>query len=516
MKIVPTIFVGKDAAGEDPVQASKIDELRIVILLVGMPVLPGFATAAVETSHWADARTIIVKTRQSGCEHIGVDEIAAGLSVDLTHALGDSRSVSARLDESTLFPPGQNESKVLVWLRCLPGEKAKLEASVRHATDGESFETIAVDGTIDELLTLRKELEKTLYQLLSVMEEPHPNKVSGASAYREYLLAIGSDANGNHATRLNALEKAIRSSDTFGPLWTQLGATQLRLGEKDFRNASDHFSGAENSLGKALAINPTYPLAIDTLASVYMRTGRTEEAVHLVRQGIVARPSSAALRSRLGYAYRYAGLLDESVIEYRRSAALDPGLANVISVEGQIAKALIYQGRYADALRSYDRIRSLLAEYDRSPDEKTLFYEGLTYFYAGQRPKAVQLFDAAYAAEPDSLWSRFAIAYKYAALDNHEDLVSIAGRLETDDIADGERRYRLAHFYAMAGHQTEAASQLAAALEAGNFNYRYISRDPFLEAVRPTKQYGETMRRMKQRQTAFQDKLNEINGGHSQ
>ena len=485
-------------------------------MLVAMLVLRGFATAAVATFPQADVTTIIVKTRQSGCEHIGGDEIAAGFSVDLTHALGDSRSLSARLDQPALLSAGQNESKILVWLRCLPGDEARLEASVRHATDGESFETIVADGTIDELLTLRKNLENSLYKLISATEEPHPNQVTEPSAYGKYLRAIGSPANGNYAKKVDALETAIRSSDMFGPLWAQLGATQLRLGEADYRNARDHFAAAENSLGKALAINPAYPFTIDALAAVYMRTGRTEEAAQLVQQGIAARPYSAALRSRLGYAYRYAGLLDESVIEYRRSEALDPSLANVISVEGQIAKALIYQGRYADALHPYERIRSLLAEHDRTPDEKTLFYEGLTFYYKGQRPKAVQLFEAAFAAEPDSLWSRFAMAYKYAALDNHEDLVSIARHLETDDIADGERRYRLAHFYAMAGHHTEAASHLAAALEAGNFNYAYISRDPFLEAVRQTNKYDETIRRMKRRQAAFQDKLNEINGGHSQ
>ena len=133
----------------------------------------------------------------------------------------------------------------------------------------------------------------------------------------------------------------------------------------------------------------------------------------------------------------------------------------------------------------------------------------------GQRQKAVQLFGAADAAKPDSLWSRFAIAYKYAALDNHEDLISIAKSIENDNIADGERRYRLAHFYALAGHHGEAVSHLAAALEAGNFNYAYISRDPFLEAIRSTKRYGEIIRRMKERHTAFQESLTENIGGNS-
>lgn len=513
---MPTITTSRDVEREGPVQAYKSSECRIVVLLVAMLVSQGFTSAAVDTSPLAGPGTIIIRTRQTGCEHIGGDAIAAGMTIDLAHALGDSRLLSARQDEPSISSIRQKALNMLVWLSCLPGENANLEAGFQRGADGNLIKTVSLNGAIDDLLTLRKELEKALYKLLSQNEEPHANQVTDGSAYVDYLRAIGGAASDDHLRKINVLKAAIESSEVFAPLWAQLGAAQLKLGEADFRNALVHFAEAETSLGNALEINPTYPLTIDALAAVYMRTGRTEEAAHLVRKAIAARPKSAALRARLGYAYRYAGLLEESVLEYRRSETLNSSLKNVISVEGQIAKAFIYQGHYEDALRSYDRVRSLLADFGQSPDEKALFYEGLTFFYLGQRPKAVQLFDAANAREPDTLWSRFAIAYKYAALDNHEDLISIAKRLENDNIADGERRYRLAHFYALAGHHSEAASHLAAALEAGNFNYTYISRDPFLEAIRSTKKYGEIMRRMNERQSAFQDSLHDINGGYSE
>jgi tetratricopeptide (TPR) repeat protein len=513
---VPTKTTGRDAARKSPVQDYTRGETRIVISLVAMLALPGFAIAAVDRSLWADFDSIIVSTSQTGCEHIGGDAIAAGLSIDLVQALGDSRSLSARQDEPSLISRRKNELQMSVRLYCLPGGKANMWTGIRHAAVGEWLETFSVDGTTDNLLALRKELQRNLYQLLSMAAEPHANQAADASAYRNYLCAIGGAASNDNRSKSEALKTAIETSDMFGPLWAQLGATQLRLGETDYRNAHDHFAAAETSLGNALDINPTYPFTIDVLAAVYMRTGRTEEAANLVRKGIAARPKSAALRSRLGYAYRYAGLLEESVLEYRRSEALDSRLTNVVSVEGQIAKALIYQGRYEDALRSYERIRSLLAENSRSPDEKTLFYEGLTFFYLGQLQRAVQLFDAAYVAKPDTLWSRFAIAYKYAALDNHAELISIAKRLENDNIADGERRYRLAHFYALAGHHDEALRHLDTALESGNFNYTYIGRDPFLESIRSTKMYSEIIQRMKERHTTFQDSLTEIIRGDSE
>jgi tetratricopeptide (TPR) repeat protein len=513
---VPTKTTGRDAARKSPVQDYKRGETRFVISLVAMLALPGLAIAAVDRSPWAEFDTIIVGASQTGCEHIGGDAIAAGISIDLVQALGDSRSLSTRRAGPSLFSRRKNELKMSVQLHCLPEEQANLEASIQNVTAGEQLAAFSLDGTIDDLFAFRRKLQTNLYKLLSMGAELHAEQLPDASAYRNYLRAIDGAANDDNRSKIEVLKTAIKTSDKFGPLWTQLGAAQLRLGEADFRNAEDHFAAAETSLGNALDINPTYPLTSDVLAAVYMRTGRTEEAANLVRKAIAARPRSAALRSRLGYAYRYAGLLEESVLEYRRSEALDSRLTNVVSVEGQIAKALIYQGRYEDALRSYDRVRSLLAEYGRSPDEKTLFYEGLTYFYLDQRPKAVQLFDAAYVTEPDTLWSRFAIAYKYAALDNHADLVSIAKRLENDNIADGERRYRLAHFYALAGHHDEAVRHLDTALESGNFNNTYISRDPFLESIRSTKRYSEIIQRMKERHTRFQDSLTEIVRGDSE
>ena len=193
-------------------------EPRIVISLVAMLASPGFAIAAIDASPWADSDSIIVKVRQTGCQHIGGDAIAAGISVDLTHALGDSRSLSARLDEPTTFALRQNELKILVWLRCLPGEKAKLEASVQHTAVGALLETFSVDGTIDDLLALRKELQKNLYQLLSMTAEPHVNQVTDATAYRNYLRAIGGTANGDDWSKINELKTAIKSSDMFGPL----------------------------------------------------------------------------------------------------------------------------------------------------------------------------------------------------------------------------------------------------------------------------------------------------------
>lgn len=495
--------------GGTPVQAGTSFASVMQIMLAAIVMMPG-ALLANGANLTAGINTILVETRQIGCDRFGGDFIAAGFSVDLVNALADNRSFAAREDEPSLFSRRQNEIRMIVVLSCSPAGAASLVADFEHVAGNGVFERVSIDGDVDNLLTLRTALEDAVYGLLGSRPAEQAKLSMAVPAYRDYLLAIGGAQNGELSLKIRMLEKAAESSERFYPLWAQLGAAYLTLGEWDFHSARSHFDEAVRTLGRALELNPSYPFAVEALAAVYMRTGRTEEAARTVQSAIAVRPMSAALRSRLAYAFRYAGLLDESVREYRRSEALDSTIANVISAEGQIAKALIYRGRYDDALKSFDRIRNLMHEYGQDVDEKTIFYEGLAHLYLGERPKAVKLFDAAYEARPGSVWSRFALAYKYAAIDDRENLLSMAKQLEKDNVGDGERRYRLAHFYAAAGQNGDAANHLSAALEAGNFNYPYVSRDPLLESIRSTDRYEQIIRAMKKRYLAFQGELQQI------
>ncbi len=64
---------------------------------------------------------------------------------------------------------------------------------------------------------------------------------------------------------------------------------------------------------------------------------------------------------------------------------------------------------------------------------------------------------------------------------------------------DGERRYRLAHFYALAGRGAEALHNLRKAIAGGFFNYPYISRDPLLANIRDTEEFKRLLRQAKKR-----------------
>lgn len=206
--------------------------------------------------------------------------------------------------------------------------------------------------------------------------------------------------------------------------------------------------------------------------------------------------------------YRYAGLMDESIRAYRRAQELDSTPRGRMSAEEQIAKSHIYLGEYQRAIDSHQTIDSMLRELGQSPDEKIPFYDGVAHFYAGRGEEAARLFDTSRDINATSIWTAFAQSYKQAALGNHERLLRMTNVLETeyqDEVADGERRYRLAHFFALGGEPADALRNLEASIEAGFFNYPYIQRDPWLESIRSTDEFRVLLERARARHVAFKE-----------
>ena len=247
------------------------------------------------------------------------------------------------------------------------------------------------------------------------------------------------------------------------------------------------------------------PEAVEERSVSLMSRGEMESAAAILRNAIDVEPGAAILHARLGYVYRYAGLMDASINAYRRAQSLDPSPAAMISTEGQIAKSLIYLGDLDGAIASHRRIDGWLVQLARRPDEKILFYEGMAHLYAGRNVDAVRLFDASYQTDSTTLWSAFGRAYRHAALGDTAQLLAIARSLEgRDDVADGERRYRLAHFFALAGDPVRAVHHLAGSIDAGFFNYPYIARDTLVASIRTTNGFAAAVERARVRHLAFE------------
>lgn len=235
----------------------------------------------------------------------------------------------------------------------------------------------------------------------------------------------------------------------------------------------------------------------------HLAAGNTEAGIGTIRRALAKQSDAAPLHARLGYLYRYAGLTDRSIAEYRRAAALDASPANRIAAHDQIAKALIHAGDYARAAREQraaDKIRRAALQ---PVDEKVHLYHGIASLFAGRNAAAIHAFDAAEATGRETVWSEFARAYRLVAKGDAAGAKAAADTLaRRNDVADGERHYRLAHLYAFAGDQPRAMRALDTAFAAGFFNPAALDKDPLLAPLRGTAPFAATLDRARARSAA--------------
>lgn len=306
--------------------------------------------------------------------------------------------------------------------------------------------------------------------------------------------------------RIALLERSISLAPTYAPALAALGDGYMQYAGKTGGGAR-YYEQAETFLRRALDINRKSPPTLLALASLYAKTGKSEESAEILQRALRLYLRDASFHQTLGYVYRYAGLLDESIAAYRQAQILDASLMNLVDAEEQIVKALIYKNDNRAALASHAKIAAYRKAAKQPDDHKELFYAGVSHLYLKEYGLAARLFDRASAIDPTSIWSVFGQAYKAAAQGQRARLLEQVKHLETLDIVDSERRYRLAHFYALAGDKSAALANLRKAIEGGFFNYPYISRDSLLANINDLDEFKTLLLRAKTRHENFKRKF---------
>src|SRR5579863_2454005 len=210
-----------------------------------------------------------------------------------------------------------------------------------------------IDLKYDNLLAVQ---DKVTGQLISELqlnlppgeaEHLKPEESVTPLAY-EYFLQ-GLDLYGQHKFPLaiNMFEKTTQIDPSYAPAWAYLGASYnsdaaFELGGREqYRRAQDAYE-------RALAIQPNLLDAQIFLANLLIDTGKVEQAVPLLRDALKTNDNYAAAHWELGYAYRFAGMLDESVAECERARQLAP----FVKGNGSVLNSYLYLGEYQKFLES--------------------------------------------------------------------------------------------------------------------------------------------------------------------
>jgi tetratricopeptide (TPR) repeat protein len=197
----------------------------------------------------------------------------------------------------------------------------------------------------------------------------------------------------------------------------------------------------------------------------------------------------------LGYAYRFAGMLNESIAECERARQIDP----LVKSNGSALNTYLYLGQYDKFLASLP---------DVNDSSFYLFYRGLGEYYQNDAQRASRDFDRAYEIDP-TLYAQIGKALSESIANRRADGLEILNGLESKiaarGVGDPEAVYKIAQAYAVLGDKASALRALRRSVESGFFSYPYIAADPLLHGIRSEIAFGQTLDVARQRHELFKN-----------
>jgi DNA-binding winged helix-turn-helix (wHTH) protein/TolB-like protein len=316
-------------------------------------------------------------------------------------------------------------------------------------------------------------------------------------AYEYYLRGVDLYSRGDFPMAIKMLEKSTQLAQQFALAWAHLGRSYTANASFQLGGA-EHYHKAEAAFAKALSLQPD---EIDTriyLANMYTDTGRVEKAVPLLREALKTNPNHAEIHWELGYSYRFAGMLSESVSECERARQLDPG----VKLNSSTLNGYLYLGRYDQFLQS-------LPKTEDAP--LIVFYRGLGDYYKKNSEQAKANFDRAYDLDHTLLQAEVGRALSLGIQQHNSEAIrtlhELEAKIDEHGVVDPEAMYKIAQAYASIGEKTAALRVLRHSIEYGFFPYPYFATDPLLDSLRSEAEFSKLMDAARQRHEEFKGRF---------
>jgi len=359
-----------------------------------------------------------------------------------------------------------------------------------------------IDLKYDNLLRVQDNVAGQIIQKLELNLSPaeaeriKPEVPISPLAYEYYLRGV--DLHGQHKfpMAIKMLEKSTEIDPNYSLAWAYLGASYTSDAAFEL-GGREQYRRAQAAYERALGIQPSQLDAQMFLANLLVDTGKVEQAVPLLRDALKINGNYAPVHWELGYAYRFAGMLNESAAECEHARQLDP----LVKANGSVLNTYLYLGHYEKFLGTLP---------DVNDSSFLLFYRGFGEYYQKDLARASKDFDRAYEIDP-SLYAQIgkalsaSIAHRDA--DGLEILRSLESKITERGVGDPEAAYKIAQAYSMLGDKGSALRVLRSSVEGGFFPYPYLATDPLLDALRKEPQFAEILNTSHRRSEAFRSRF---------
>ncbi len=315
-------------------------------------------------------------------------------------------------------------------------EKMAIIVNLIDAADGgKKLWSQQFTGIPKDLLTLEDQISGGLVAALDVrpsseeMARAAERPTNNEDAYDLYLRGRqalrGPDVVKSAQSAIDYFEQGIKKDPGFALAYTGLADASLTM----YREKKDPF-WSQKALGaaqRAEQLKDSLPEAHFSLGSVYLRTGKTSEAIVELKRGLQIAPNSDEGYVRLGNAYTEIGQKDEAIAAYKKAIEVNPYywanhlvLGNAYWSAGANGKAVEEFKRVTELdpenVRGWDNLGnaySRLGQYEESINsyQKSLQLDptywsaytnlGNSYFLMKRYPEAIQAFQKAVELGPN-------------------------------------------------------------------------------------------------------------------
>lgn len=357
----------------------------------------------------------------------------------------------------------------------------------------------AIDVKYEKLLIVQDEVARQIIKGLELNLSPSevarlkPDQPVDPLAYEYYLRGVDLYARNDSLMALKMLEKSAELAPNYALTWAHLGRAYAANGSFQF-GGREQYRKAEAAYEKALSLQPEQIEAHIYIANLFTDTGRVELAVPLLREALKTNPNLAEAHWELGYAYRFGGMLDESIAEAEQARRLDPS----VKLNTSAMNSYLYLGQYEKFLHTLP---------DPTDSALLVFYRGFAEYCEGNKAQAAEYFDRAFERDPLLFQAQVGKAFSYSIRHQEEKARQILQQTENKiaqrEVGDAEGIYKVAEAYAVLGENDSAMRMLRRSIEQGFFPYLYFQTDPLLNGLRKEADFMMLMKLARQRQVAF-------------
>jgi TolB-like protein/Flp pilus assembly protein TadD len=368
------------------------------------------------------------------------------------------------------------------------GENLRITSQLVDVARNEILWRDAMDLKYDKLLTVQDEVTAQVIKGLQLNLSPSEKEnlardtPANALAYDYFLHGVDLYSRNDFSTAVSMLEKTVKLEPEYALAWAHLGRSYNAQAAFALEG-SNAYEKALAAYEKALQLNPQQVEPRIFMANTFTDTGRVKQAIPLLRETLDAHPNTAEAHWELGYAYRFGGMLEDSIIECERARQLDPK----VKINNSAINSYLYSGQYAKFLESLPSTES---------NAYIIFYRGFGNYYLKNWTTAAADFNRAYQLAP-SLYSQVGAALSKGISGEKEQglalLRDLEKKIEEHNVRDSEGVYKVAQAYAVLGDKVAALRVLRRSIDGGFVCYSYFVSDPLLEQVRNEPEFANLM-----------------------